>query len=91
MAIAKIDANAAGWAETIGQVQTFEDVPPSNPFWLFVERINIHGVISGYGCGSVGEPCQPGNRPYFRPYASATRGQAAKIVANTFYPNCQTP
>ena len=25
------------------------------------------------------------------PSANATRGQASKIVANTFFPNCQTP
>ena len=51
-----------------------------------------HSVIAGYGCGGVGEPCEPPlNRPYFRPYGSATRGQTAKIVANTFYPGCQTP
>jgi hypothetical protein len=32
-----------------------------------------------------------GNRPYFRPNADVTRGQAAKIVANTFFPGCETP
>ena len=39
-----------------------------------------------------GEPCNPPlNRPYFRAFASATRGQTAKIVANTFFANCNTP
>jgi hypothetical protein len=91
--IAKIDANAAQYNESIpSTTQTFEDVLYSNPFWLFVERVALHGVISGYTCGGPGEPCNPpGNRPYFRPYGSATRGQSAKIVANTFYPGCQTP
>ena len=88
-----MDANAAGYTEGIAPTQqTFADVPASNPFWVFVERVALHSVISGYGCGGVGEPCEPPlNRPYFRPYGSATRGQTAKIVANTFYPGCQTP
>ena len=33
----------------------------------------------------------PQNRPYFRWTANATRGQIAKIAAQTFYPGCQTP
>jgi S-layer homology domain len=40
--------------------------------------------VAGYPCGGDGEPCvPPGNRPYYRPGASVTRGQAAKIVAGT--------
>ncbi len=30
----------------------------------------------------------PGNLPYFRPNANATRGQTSKIVGNTFFPDC---
>ena len=42
------------------------------------------GIISGYNCGGVGEPCiPPANLPYFRPGNNATRGQIAKIVVNT--------
>ncbi len=91
--IAKIDANAAEYTAVIPSTrQTFEDVPPSNAFWLFVERVHVYDVVSGYPCGGSGEPCvAPGNRPYYRPYGNAVRGQAAKIVANTFYPGCQTP
>ena len=33
----------------------------------------------------------PGNRPYFRPNNNVTRGQTAKIVANTFFPGCAPP
>jgi guanyl-specific ribonuclease Sa len=82
-----------GYAEPIPSTQqTFADVPQGNPFWVFIERVSLHGVISGYTCGGVGEPClPPQNRPYFRTYGNATRGQSAKIVANTFYPGCQTP
>jgi len=91
--LAKVDTNAAQYADPIPSAQqTFEDVPYGNPFWLYIERAALHGVISGYGCGGAGEPCvPPGNRPYFRLYAQATRAQTAKIVANTFYPGCQTP
>jgi hypothetical protein len=89
--LAKISANAAGYTETPAG-QTFEDVPPTGTFYLYVERLVNRGIMSGYPCGGVGEPCvAPGNRPYFRPNGTATRGQTAKIVANTFYPNCQTP
>ncbi len=89
--LAKIDANAAQYTETpTGQL--FEDVPPSSTFYLPIERIAGRGIINGYPCGSPSEPCVgPGNRPYFRPNNSVTRGQTAKIVANTFFPNCATP
>jgi hypothetical protein len=91
--LSKIIANAAGLADPVPPTQqTFEDVAPSNAFWLFIERLAAAGAISGYGCGGAGEPCQPpGNRPYFRWGANATRGQMSKIGAQTFYPNCQTP
>jgi hypothetical protein len=58
---------------------TFEDVPPSNTFYAYIETAFCHGIISGYGCGGAGEPCDPGQRPYFRPFNDATRGQIAKL------------
>jgi endoglucanase len=91
--IAKIVSNAAGFANTIPPGQyTFTDVPASSPFHLFVERllINRPGAMSGYPCGGVGEVCDTQRRPYFRPQMNATRGQTSKIVANTFFPGCQT-
>jgi hypothetical protein len=88
----KIVANAANLSNSIPSTQqTFADAPSSSPFWLWIERLAGRGIISGYTCGGPGEPCDPGNHPYFRSGASATRGQTSKIVANTFYPNCQTP
>jgi len=90
--IAKIAANAAGFNDPIPTTQqTFADVPVTNPFWLFIERLGLRGIISGYACGGPGEPCDPQTRPYFRWGANTTRGQMAKIAANTFFPNCQTP
>ncbi|HEX8219737.1 MAG TPA: S-layer homology domain-containing protein [Chloroflexia bacterium] len=72
--------------------QTFTDVPQSNPFYLWVQRLVSRDVMAGYPCGSIpSEPCDDQQRTYFRPNASVTRGQAAKIISNTFFPNCQTP
>jgi hypothetical protein len=89
--ISKIVSNAAGWNDDPGP-QRFEDVPPDHPFFVWIQRLANRFVIGGYPCGATGEPCVPSeNRPYFRPGNPVTRGQASKIVANTFYPNCQTP
>jgi hypothetical protein len=61
----------------------FEDVPVGSTFFDFVGRLAGRGYISGYPCGGPGEPCNPpGNLPYFRPNANATRGQISKIVSN---------
>jgi hypothetical protein len=89
--LAKIDALTAGWTETPAS-QTFQDVPPGSTFYVYIEQAATRGVIAGYPCGGAGEPCiGPGNRPYFRPYNNVTRAQTAKIIANSFFPNCQTP
>jgi hypothetical protein len=89
--ISKIDANAAGFIEPpVGQ--TFEDVPPGSTFYTYTQRLTSRSIMQGYPCGGAGEPCMPpDNRPYFRPFNNATRGQTSKIVANTFFPDCQTP
>jgi hypothetical protein len=82
--LAKILANAKGLNNTIPPTQqTFNDVPAANPFWLYIERLySQNGVISGYSCGGVGEPC-PGL--YFRWGNNATRGQIAKIDKILFF------
>jgi hypothetical protein len=83
--LAKIDANTAGYNETPSG-QTFNDVPAANPFYVYIERLSLHGVINGYTCGAAGEPC-PG--VYYRPNANITRGQTSKVVSQTFFPlNC---
>ena len=71
--------------------QTFEDVPPSHTFYTDIERLFTLGTINGYPCGNPELCVPPLNRPYFRPANNVSRGQTAKIVANTFYPNCYTP
>jgi hypothetical protein len=88
--IAKVVSNAAGFSNT-PTGQTFEDVTPDSPFYLWVERLAGRGIMSGYPCGGANEPCTPGNRPYFRPQNNATRGQTSKIVANTFFEGCSVP
>ena len=90
--ISKIVSEAAGYSEPHTE-QTFQDVPVGSTFHIYIERLFSRGVMSGYPCGQVaGEPCvPPENRPYFRPNNNATRGQTSKIVANTFFPGCQTP
>ena len=79
--IAKVVSNAANFTEPVGG-QTYQDVPPTQTFYEWIERLSRRGVMGGYPCGGVGEPCMPGNRPYFRPGADATRGQLSKIVSN---------
>jgi hypothetical protein len=94
----KYASNAAGFNEPIPPgTQTYTDVPPSNPFYEYIERLSSRGIISGYECGSgiinpctgLVEVCDAQRRPYFRPCLDVTRGQTSKIVANTFFPvNC---
>jgi hypothetical protein len=85
--LAKIATSVAGYSETPSG-QTFNDVPTGSPFYEYIEQAVMHGIISGYTCGASGEPC-PG--AYFRPGVNVTRGQAAKIIAGTYFPHCQTP
>jgi hypothetical protein len=87
--LAKIVATAASINDpVIGQF--YADVPPSNPFYVWVERLTGRGVMGGYPCGSSpGEPCDDQDRAYFRWAADIARGQASKIVSNTFFPGCQ--
>ncbi len=91
--LTKFASNAAGFSEPIpSNQQTYTDVPPSQTFWLYIERLSSRGIISGYQCGvPPAGPCDPQNRPYFLPDATITRGQTSKIVANTFFPDCRTP
>jgi hypothetical protein len=85
----KIVASADSLPAPPSGQQTFEDVAESSTFWQWIESLASTGAIAGYPCGGVGEPCiAPDNRPYFRPGANVTRGQASKIVSNTFFPNC---
>jgi hypothetical protein len=81
--IAKIVSNAASFDEDPGP-QIYEDVDSANTFYVWINRLSNRGFMGGYPCGTLPEePCiLPDNRPYFRPFANATRGQLAKIVSN---------
>jgi hypothetical protein len=59
----------------------FADVLPGSTFYTFVRTSACLNIISGYSCGGAGEPCGPGNSSYFRPSASVTRGQLAKMIS----------
>ena len=75
--MAKFIANAASYGDTIpARQQTFSDMPPSDPFWLFIERVAAHRVVSGYS-----------DRTY-RPANAVTRGQTARVIAGGFFPSC---
>ncbi|HYP40054.1 MAG TPA: S-layer homology domain-containing protein [Chloroflexia bacterium] len=83
--IAKIVSNSLRLTDDLG-ARRFEDVPESNVFYPYVQRLANRGAMGGYPCGTEGEPCvQPTNRPYFRPNNNATRGQLSKIVNISFY------
>jgi hypothetical protein len=85
--LSKIVANSAGLNEP-HTGQFYADVAQDNPFYLEIMRLTMRGAMSGYPCGGPGEPCDSEQRPYFRWGNPVTRGQASKIVANTFYPGC---
>jgi outer membrane protein assembly factor BamB len=77
--LSKMTAISFGWSEPVTG-QQFEDVPPGSTFYEYIGRLYGRGIINGYPCGGAGEPCGPGNLPYFRPGNDVTRGQTAKIV-----------
>ena len=84
--IAKIVASAAGYTDTY-TTTTFTDVPAASTFYPYIERLARRGIITGYN-----DPAQcPTGAPCFHPVANVTRGQTAKFIANTFFPDCQTP
>jgi hypothetical protein len=93
--IAKIDVLAAvqalGWTLLNPPTNTFQDVPGGTTFYQYIETSVAHGVLNGYPCGQppAGQCVPPQNKPYFLPGNNATRGQTSKIIANTFFPNCQ--
>jgi glucose/arabinose dehydrogenase/plastocyanin len=88
--LSKIVSNAAGYTEPHSG-QFYTDVTGDNPFYLEIMRLTTRGAMSGYPCGGPGEPCDTENRPYFRWGNTVTRGQASKIVVNTFFGSCPSP
>jgi hypothetical protein len=54
----------------------------TNAFYTFINRIYQQDIVSGYPCGGQGEPCDPQNRPYYRPDNLVNRQQMAKFIDN---------
>lgn len=78
--LSKIDSEVKGYNDVIPATQqTFTDVEPGSTFWLYIERVALHGIVSGYSDNT------------FRPNNDVTRGQASKIVTMTFSPECASP
>jgi len=71
------------WPEPAGipAAQLFADVSPASSFYPYIEALAGRGIISGYNCGALDEPCDTAQRPYFRPSVLMTRGQISKIMA----------
>jgi hypothetical protein len=59
----------------------FADIAPDSTFYSFLRCLSCREILGGYPCGGPGEPCDPGQNPYFRPNNPVTRGQLSKIVA----------
>jgi len=78
--LAKIVVLTAGWPLLNPVSKSFEDVLRGSTFYTYIQTASAHAIISGYTCGGAGEPCDPQQRPYFRQFNNATRGQIAKIV-----------
>jgi subtilisin family serine protease len=77
--IAKMVVLGAGLPIDVSGGPAFEDVAPASTFYDYIETLSNAGAINGYPCGGPGEPCGPNNLPYFRPNATVTRGQFAKM------------
>jgi len=78
--ISKIVVLAAQWALQNPASATFTDVHIGSTFYQYVETAYAQNILAGYPCGGPGEPCDPQQRPYFRPNNNATRAQISKIV-----------
>lgn len=78
---AKMIAVSRGWAIRNPSTPTFVDVSPSNGLYTSVETAAAQGIISGYGCGAAGQPCDGTGRAYFRPGNSVTRAQLSKMLS----------
>lgn len=66
--LSKIVVMAEGWPINTAGGPHFSDVPPSNPFYTYVETAYLRGAIAGYGNGT------------FQPNANITRAQLAKVI-----------
>jgi hypothetical protein len=66
--LSKIVVLSEGWSIDTTGGPHFNDVPPSNAFYAYIETAFNHGIISGFSDGT------------FRQGNSVTRGQLCKII-----------
>lgn len=78
--ITKIVVLTAGWSVEAPANPAYADVTAGSTFYGFVEAASARQIVGGYPCGGPAEPCDTGNRPYFRPNATTTRAQITKMV-----------
>jgi hypothetical protein len=79
--LAAAAADPPNWQIVPPPTATFEDVPAGSTFFAYVETAASHGLLQGYPCDvPPAGPCEAGSRPYFLPYAQATRAQISKVV-----------
>lgn len=71
--VAKMIVAANGWYFNQGFGSNFTDINQSEWAYSFADTVNAAGVMSGYSDGT------------FRPYASATRAQIAKILTTSLF------
>ena len=64
--------------------QRFDDVPPSNPFYAFIDRLAELGIT--LGCGTT-----PEGRPLFCPTDPVSRGQMAAFLIRAFDQPANSP
>ncbi len=81
--VVKIVVNAFNIAPytPAGNDHTFTDVPNGSTYFAVIEAANHAGIVSGYACGGLHEPCDSSRRPYFRPNNNITRGQLCKVIS----------
>jgi hypothetical protein len=82
--LSKMIVLAAGWPLVHPANPVFADVPLG--YWAYdvIATAYSAGVVGGYPCGGPGEPCDPQQRPYYRPVNNATRAQLCKMLFQAF-------
>ena len=82
--ISKIIMLAKGWSVNTSGGPHFQDVPPTDWAYSYIETVYNHGIISGYTCGAApaGSCVPPSNLPFFLPGNATYRGQYLKMVVN---------
>ncbi|HEX9990045.1 MAG TPA: S-layer homology domain-containing protein [Chloroflexia bacterium] len=80
--LSKIVSESAGFQEDPGD-QIYDDVPETNEFFKFINRLTNRNIVSGFICDlEKSASAAPFAGRCFGPNRNATRGQTSKIVSN---------